>query len=70
MPNPFNVIGGKNPMGNMGQMIQQLNQFRQSFQGDPKQKVQEMLNNGTITQSQLNQFQQQAKQIQQMIGKL
>lgn len=69
MPNPFNVIGMNNPMGNMGQMIQQFNQFRQSFKGNPQQVVQQMLNNGQITQEQMNQAMQAAKQFQQMLSK-
>ena len=43
MNNPFNMMG--NPM----QMImQRFNQFRQTFQGDPQQQVQQMLNSGRI----------------------
>ena len=46
MSNPFfDAMGGGNlpgPMGNMMGMIRQFNEFRQSFQGDPKAKVQEL----------------------------
>lgn len=72
MPNSiFQAMGGGNlpgPFGNMQQMIQQFNQFRQTFTGDPKQKVMEMLQNGSITQEQLNQAQQMARQFQQMMN--
>ena len=54
----------QNPM----QMIQQFNQFRNSFQGDPKQKVQELLNSGQMSQQQFNQLQQQATQFQQLLN--
>lgn len=37
-------------------MIQQFNNFRQFFQGNPQQQVQEMLNNGQMTQEQYNQL--------------
>ena len=42
MPNPlFNALGGNNmpgPMGQFQQMMQQFQQFRANFQGDPKKK--------------------------------
>lgn len=69
----FNMLGGGSPnMGpfsNMQNMIQQLNQFRQSFQGDPKQQVQQLLNSGKMSQAQYNQLSQMATQIQKMITK-
>lgn len=52
-----------NPMAMMNEFIQRLNQFRNAFKGDPKQKVQEMLNSGQLSQEQLNYAQSMAKQI-------
>ena len=49
--------------------IQRFNMFRNSFQGDPNQKIQEMLNSGQITQEQYNRAAQQARTIQQFINK-
>ena len=49
-------------------MIQRFQQFRQMFQGDPKQKVQEMLNSGRVSQAQYNQAVQMAQQMAKMIG--
>lgn len=70
MPNPlFNALGGgamPGPFGNMQQMIQSFKQFRQTFQGDPKQTVMNMVNSGRISQSQLNMAQQMASQFQDM----
>lgn len=43
-------------------MIQQFNQFRQTFQGDPRQQVQDLLNSGQMTQEQFNQLNQMANQ--------
>lgn len=67
MPNPiFNALGGGNipaPMGNMAQLIQQFQQFKANFKGDPKQKVQELVRSGRITQEQLNAAQQMARQL-------
>ena len=63
MNNLFNMMG--NPM----QMImQRFNQFRQTFQGDPQQQVQQMLNSGRISQEQYNQAVQTAYQIMRMFG--
>lgn len=73
MSNPFfNAMGGGNlpgPIGNMMNMVQQFNEFRQAFQGDPKQKVQELLNSGQMSQSQFNELQGMARQFQQMMGR-
>lgn len=71
MSNPFSGMANvpmPGPFGNIQQMMQQFNQFRQSFQGDPKQTVMQMVNSGRISQSQLNQAQQMARQFQQMMG--
>lgn len=56
------------PFGNMQNLMQRLNQFRQSFQGDPKQQVQQLLNSGKMSQSQYNQLSQMATQIQNMLN--
>lgn len=73
MPNPiYQAMGGNmqlpGPFGNMNQMKQAYAQFRNNFQGDPKQKIQEMLQSGQISQAQLNQAQQMAQQLQQFLG--
>ena len=38
MSNPFMAAlgGGQMPMGNFAQMVQQFNQFKANFKGDPK----------------------------------
>lgn len=51
-------------------MIQQFNQFRQNFQGDPQQEVQKLIASGKMSQQQLNQLQSMATQFQQMINTL
>lgn len=56
------------PFGNMQNLMQRLNQFRQSFQGDPKQQVQQLLNSGKMSQNQYNQLSQMATQIQNMLN--
>ena len=69
MPNPFSGMNNApmpGPFGNMQQMVQSFKQFRQTFQGDPKQTVMNMVNSGKISQSQLNMAQQMASQFQDM----
>lgn len=55
---PGNSFG---PFGNMMNMMQQFNQFRSTFQGNPQQKVQELLSSGQMTQEQFNQLSQMAR---------
>lgn len=68
MPNPlFNVLGGgrmPGPMVQFQQMMQQFQQFRANFQGDPKQEVEKLLQSGKMSQQQLNQLQAMAQQFQ------
>lgn len=71
MSNPlYGALGGGNmpgPFGNMQNMMRSFQQFKQTFQGDPQQTVQQMLNSGKITQDQFNMAQQMAQQFQQMM---
>ena len=68
----FNMLGSNSnlpgPFGNMQDLMSKLNQFRQSFQGDPKQQVQQLLNSGKMSQNQYNQLSQMATQIQNMLN--
>lgn len=76
MANPlFNLLGGNmtsqnfGPFGNMMNLMNQFQQFKSTFQGNPQQKVQELLNNGQMTQTQFNTLSQWAGQFQKMMGK-
>ncbi len=66
MSNPFfNALGGgqmPGPVGGFNQMVQQFNQFKQTFKGDPKAEVEKLLKSGAMSQQELNQFQNMAKQ--------
>lgn len=67
--NPFynqnaNQQQSNTPFGQMSNMMNQFNEFRNNFRGDPKQKVQELLNSGRMTQQQFNQLSQLAQQFQ------
>ena len=71
MSNPlFSMFGGMNAMPNNGMMnlVQQFMQFRQNFNGDPKQQIQNLLNSGKVTQEQYNRAVQMAQQLQRMMG--
>lgn len=70
MANPlFKMLGNTNFAGNnnMVNMIRQFNEFKRTFQGNPKEKVQELLNTGKMSQSQFNQLQEMAKQFTDMM---
>lgn len=68
MSNPIlNALGGgrmPGSAGNFQQMVQQFNEFKSIFQGDPKTEVEKLVQSGKISQSQLNQLQMMAKQFQ------
>ena len=56
-----------NPMTQFQQMMNQFQQFKQSFQGDPKAEVEKLLQSGKMSQQQLNQLQQMAKMFQNLM---
>ena len=56
---PFNMFGQNN-------IMQNFNNFKQNFQGDPKQQVQELLNSGKMSQQQFNQLSFMAQMFQQL----
>lgn len=68
MSNPLYNQFGNSQYGNMNNVVQRFNQFRQQFHGDPKQQIQQMLNSGRITQAQYDQAVQKAKALQSMLG--
>ena len=49
-------------------LLQKFQQFRQGFQGNPQQMIQQMMNSGRINQNQYNQAVQMAQQFQKMFG--
>ena len=55
--------GSNNPF----ELLTRFNQFKSNFQGDPKARVQELLDSGQMTQEQFNQFSQMARQLQNII---
>ena len=66
----FNMFGNQQgPFNNMNNVVNQFNQFQSTFQGDPKQKVQELLNSGQMTQNQFNQLSNMAQMFQTLLGR-
>ncbi len=66
MANPlFNLLGGGMPGNN--NIIQQFIQFRNNFRGDPRQQIQQMLNNGQVSQADYNRAVQMAQQFSNLI---
>jgi len=67
MSNPlFQALGG-GQNNQFAQLVQQFQQFRNTFRGDPQQEVQKLLQSGKISQQQLNQLQSAAKQFQALL---
>lgn len=56
------------PMMPQNNVMQRFMQFRQQFQGDPRQQVQQLLNSGKISQQQYNQAVQMANQFRKMLN--
>lgn len=75
MSNPlFQMFGSRaqqnsGPFDNASNVIQQFNQFRSTFQGDPQQKVQELLQSGQMSQQQFNQLSLMAQTFRQLLGR-
>lgn len=65
MNNLFSLMN--NPFGNVQNMLTQFNKFKQTFQGDPQQTINQMLQSGKINQAQIDQAKQMAEQFQRML---
>ena len=63
----FNLLGGGKPDNGFSQLIQQFNQFKQNFAGDPREKVQQLLNSGQMSQQQYNQLAGMASELQKLL---
>ena len=66
MNNPF--FGALSGGNGFMQMLQQFQQFKATFQGDPEQEVRKLIASGKISQNQLNQLQQAAQMFQSFLG--
>lgn len=60
MSNPLFNQMNNNPMAGF---MRELEQFKNNFRGNPRDKVQELLNSGQMTQQQFNELAQQTNEI-------
>lgn len=58
MPNNLNYLSN---------LLSSFNKFKSDFQGDPRQKVQELLNSGQMTPQQFDELQVMAKQFESLL---
>lgn len=71
MSNPLYGLFGsgmQGPMNATTQLMQRFQQFQQTFRGDPKQQVQQLLNSGRVSQGQYDQAVRIAQQMQRILG--
>lgn len=73
MPSPlFNTFGNhqvsNSPFANMSNFLNQFDQFRKGFNGNPEQMVKQMVESGQVSQEQFNQASNMAKQLMQFMG--
>lgn len=54
-------------MNNNNALMKRFNDFKQSFRGDPREQVQQLLNSGKITQAQYNRAVMLAQQFQNLM---
>lgn len=64
--NPLYQQIGSTP-SNLNNIIKQFQQFKQTFTGDPRQQVQQLLNSGKVSQEQYNNAVQMANTFQQIL---
>lgn len=68
MANPLynSMTNQNNPLM---QIMQEAQNLKNTFKGNPREEVQKLLNSGQMSQSQFNQYSQMAQQIMQAMGK-
>lgn len=69
MSNPlFSVLGGNHQNNQIAQIKNEIDNFQKTFNGNPKDEVQKMLNNGTLSQKQFNEYAAMANQIMSLMA--
>lgn len=64
---PNNLYQQMNQNNNFQELINEFNKFKNSFQGDPQQVVQQLLQSGRMSQAQLNYLQSMAFEFQKIL---
>lgn len=65
----YNLLNNNYNFQNPQILINQFNEFRKTLQGNPQQMVQQLLQNGSMSQAEYNQYRQMAQQFQQILPK-
>ena len=60
----YNSFGMQN---NISQMVNDFNNFKNSFIGDPRAEVEKMMRSGQLSQEQFNQYAQMANELSKYI---
>ena len=69
MPNPiYNSMANQN--NPFMQIIQEAQNLKNTFKGNPREEVQRLLNSGEMSQSDFNRYSQIAQQVMQFMGKM
>ena len=69
MPNPIynSMVNQNNPFM---QIIQEAQNLKNTFKGNPREEVQKLLNSGEMSQADFNRYSQIAQQVMQFMGKI
>ena len=65
----FNQFGNQPPNNGLMQIMAQAQELQKTFNGNPKEEVERLLNSGQMSQDQFNRFAQMANQIRAMMPK-
>lgn len=69
MPNPiYNSMANQN--NPFIQIMQEAQNLKNTFKGNPREEVQRLLNSGELSQADFNKYSQIAQQVMQMMGKI
>ena len=69
MSNPiYNSMANQN--NPFMQIIQEAQNLKNTFKGNPREEVQRLLNSGELSQADFNRYSQIAQQVIQMMGKM
>ena len=69
MPNPiYNSMANQN--NPFMQIMQEAQNLKNTFKGNPREEVQRLLNSGAMSQSDFNRYSQIAQQVMQFMGKM
>ena len=65
----FNQFGNQPPNNGLMQIMAQAQNLQKTFNGNPREEVERLLNSGQMSQDQFNRFAQMANQIRAMMPK-